>query len=202
MWVGERSALPAAHAQGPQHAGHGALVTPGLIDCHTHLVYGGQRANEFAMRLAGASYEEVARAGGGIVSSVRATRAASEDELFALAAPRLQALLNEGVCAVEIKSGYGLSLEHERAQLRVARRLGEHFGVTVLTTFLGAHALPPESVLQVYWQMEGREPPTAFLLCVCGENFELGAELSAAVQERLPGAIEAVQQAIQQTVAA
>ncbi|MFC7409053.1 imidazolonepropionase [Hydrogenophaga atypica] len=146
VWVGERSALPAEHARAPQHNGRHALVTPGLIDCHTHLVYGGQRANEFAMRLAGASYEEVARAGGGIVSSVRATRAASEDELFALAAPRLQALLNEGVCAIEIKSGYGLSLEHERAQLRVARRLGEHFGVTVRTTFLGAHALPPEYV--------------------------------------------------------
>ena len=144
VWVGERSALPAEHARAPQHNGRHALVTPGLIDCHTHLVYGGQRANEFSMRLAGASYEEVARAGGGIVSSVRATRAASEDELFALAAPRLQALLNEGVCAIEIKSGYGLSLEHERAQLRVARRLGEHFGVTVRTTFLGAHALPPE----------------------------------------------------------
>ncbi len=142
-WAGDRADLPAEHAL-PQHDGGGALVTPGLVDCHTHLVYGGQRANEFAMRLAGASYEEVARAGGGIVSSVRATRAASEDELFALAAPRLQALLAEGVCAIEIKSGYGLSLAHERAQLRVARRLGEHFGVTVRATFLGAHALPPE----------------------------------------------------------
>ncbi|MDP3521088.1 MAG: imidazolonepropionase [Hydrogenophaga sp.] len=143
-WVGTHSALPAQHTRAPQHDGRNALVTPGLIDCHTHLVYGGQRANEFAMRLAGATYEEVARAGGGIVSSVRATRAASEEELFALTAPRLQALLAEGVCAIEIKSGYGLSLEHERVQLRVARRLGEHFGVTVRTTFLGAHALPPE----------------------------------------------------------
>ena len=123
---------------------NGALITPSLIDCHTHLVYGGQRANEFAMRLAGATYEEVARAGGGIVSSVKATRAASEDELFAQAVPRLQALLAEGVCAIEIKSGYGLALAHERKQLRVARRLGEVFGVTVRTTFLGAHALPPE----------------------------------------------------------
>ena len=120
------------------------MVTPGLIDCHTHLVYGGQRSNEFAMRLAGASYEEVARAGGGIVSSVKATRECSEDELFAAAVPRLKALLHEGVCAIEIKSGYGLSLEHERKQLRVARRLGESFHVTVRTTFLGAHALPPE----------------------------------------------------------
>ncbi|MCJ0761830.1 imidazolonepropionase [Variovorax terrae] len=143
-WVGPSSALPAGYAPLPRHGGGGALVTPGLVDCHTHLVYGGQRANEFAMRLAGASYEEVARAGGGIVSSVRATREASEDELFALALPRLSALLNEGVCAIEIKSGYGLALEHERKQLRVARRLGEALGVTVRTTFLGAHALPPE----------------------------------------------------------
>lgn len=143
-WVGQQAELPAEHAQKPRHDGHGALVTPGLIDCHTHLVYGGQRANEFAMRLAGASYEELARAGGGIVSSVRATRASSEDELFALAVPRLQALLQEGVCAIEIKSGYGLNLASERAQLRVARRLGEAFGVTVRTSFLGAHALPPE----------------------------------------------------------
>lgn len=143
-WVGSRHALPALYAGWPRHHGQGALVTPGLVDCHTHLVYGGQRANEFAMRLAGASYEEVARAGGGIVSSVRATRFASEDELFEQAAPRLQALLAEGVCAIEIKSGYGLNLACERAQLRVARRLGAYFGVTVRTTFLGAHALPPE----------------------------------------------------------
>lgn len=143
-WVGKYADLPDAYRQLPLHDGHGALVTPGLIDCHTHLVYGGQRANEFALRLAGASYEEVARAGGGIVSSVKATREASEDDLFHAAVPRLQALLSEGVCAIEIKSGYGLSLEHERKQLRVARRLGEVFGVTVRTTFLGAHALPPE----------------------------------------------------------
>lgn len=143
-WVGPERAVPAAYAALPQFDGGGGLATPGLVDCHTHLVYGGQRANEFAMRLAGASYEEVARAGGGIVSSVNATRAASEDDLFALALPRLQALLDEGVCAIEIKSGYGLALAHERKQLRVARRLGEALGVTVRTTFLGAHALPPE----------------------------------------------------------
>ena len=143
-WVGPEAQLPAAYQALPRHDAQGALATPGLVDCHTHLVYGGQRANEFAMRLAGATYEEVAKAGGGIVSSVKATRAASEDELFAQAAPRLQALLAEGVCAIEIKSGYGLALEHERKQLRVARRLGEVFGVTVRTTFLGAHALPPE----------------------------------------------------------
>lgn len=143
-WVGPEVQLPAEYQALRRWDGQGALATPGLVDCHTHLVYGGQRANEFAMRLAGATYEEVAKAGGGIVSSVRATREASEDELFALAAPRLQALLQEGVCAIEIKSGYGLALEHERKQLRVARRLGEVFGVTVRTTFLGAHALPPE----------------------------------------------------------
>ncbi|MFN7042676.1 MAG: imidazolonepropionase [Acidovorax temperans] len=143
-WVGPEAQLPAAYQALPRHDARGALATPGLVDCHTHLVYGGQRANEFAMRLAGATYEEVAKAGGGIVSSVKATRAASEDELFAQAAPRLQALLAEGVCAIEIKSGYGLALAHERKQLRVARRLGEVFGVTVRTTFLGAHALPPE----------------------------------------------------------
>ena len=143
-WVGPAAALPAAFAGLSRRDARGALATPGLVDCHTHLVYGGQRANEFAMRLAGATYEEVAKAGGGIVSSVKATREASEDELFDLAAPRLQALLAEGVCAIEIKSGYGLALEHERKQLRVARRLGEAFGVTVRTTFLGAHALPPE----------------------------------------------------------
>ena len=144
QWIGDAAELPAPHANLPRHEGSGALVTAGLVDCHTHLVYGGQRANEFAMRLAGASYEEVARAGGGIVSSVRATREASEDELFASAAARLEVLLAEGVCAIEIKSGYGLALEHERKQLRVARRLGEAYGVTVRTTFLGAHALPTE----------------------------------------------------------
>ena len=144
QWVGAAADLPAEHAGLARHDGGGALVTPGLIDCHTHLVYGGQRANEFAMRLAGATYEEVTQAGGGIASSVRATREASEDELFASASARLENLLAEGVCAIEIKSGYGLSLEHERKQLRVARRLGEAHGVTVRTTFLGAHALPPE----------------------------------------------------------
>ena len=144
VWAGTRSALPETYRSWPKHDGLGAMVTPGLIDCHTHLVYGGQRSNEFAMRLAGASYEEVARAGGGIVSSVKATRECSEDELFEAAVPRLKALLHEGVCAIEIKSGYGLSLEHERKQLRVARRLGESFHVSVRTTFLGAHALPPE----------------------------------------------------------
>ena len=143
-WIGASNVVPMAFVNLSKHDGGGALVTPGLVDCHTHLVYGGQRANEFAMRLAGASYEEVAKAGGGIVSSVRATREASEDELFDSASRRLMSLLDEGVCAIEIKSGYGLALEHERKQLRVARRLAEAHGVTVRTTFLGAHALPPE----------------------------------------------------------
>ncbi|PUE57348.1 imidazolonepropionase [Limnohabitans sp. 2KL-17] len=144
VWVGAHAELPAVYRPRKQHDAKGAVVTPGLVDCHTHLVYGGLRANEFAMRLAGASYEEVARAGGGIVSTVKATRQASEDELFEAAVPRMMALLSEGVCAIEIKSGYGLSLAHERKQLRVARRLGEIFGVTVRTSFLGAHALPPD----------------------------------------------------------
>ncbi|MER8420677.1 imidazolonepropionase [Mesorhizobium sp. M1329] len=123
----------------------GRWITPGLIDCHTHLVHAGNRANEFEMRLAGASYEEVAKAGGGIVSSVKALRAANEDELVAQSLPRLDALIAEGVTTVEIKSGYGLDLENEKKSLRAARRLGDERPVTVRTTFLGAHALPPEA---------------------------------------------------------
>jgi imidazolonepropionase len=122
----------------------GRWVTPGLIDCHTHLVYGGKRAEEFELRLAGASYEEIARRGGGIVSTVKATRLASEDELVSGAQCRLDALIAEGVTAIEIKSGYGLELGTERRQLRAARQLAEQNPITVRTTFLGAHALPPE----------------------------------------------------------
>jgi len=122
----------------------GRLVTPAPIDCHTHLIHGGDRAREFEMRLEGASYEEVARAGGGIVSTVRATRGASEDELVASALPRLDALIAEGVTTIEIKSGYGLDRETELRSLRAARRLGEERPVRVITTFLGAHAVPPE----------------------------------------------------------
>jgi imidazolonepropionase len=122
----------------------GRWITPGLIDCHTHLIHGGDRAAEFEMRLDGASYEDIARAGGGIVSTMRATRAASEDALVASALPRLDALIAEGATTVEVKSGYGLDAETEIRMLRAARRLGVERPVSVATTFLGAHALPPE----------------------------------------------------------
>ncbi|MCP3710816.1 imidazolonepropionase [Paraburkholderia sp. CNPSo 3274] len=145
-WLGAAAELPTQFTEWPCEDLGGAWVTPGLVDCHTHLVYGGQRADEFAQRLAGVSYEEIARQGGGIVSTVRATRAADEASLFAQSATRLEALLAEGVTAVEIKSGYGLDLASERKMLRVARQLGERYPVTVRTTFLGAHALPPEFV--------------------------------------------------------
>lgn len=123
----------------------GRWITPGLIDCHTHLVHAGNRANEFEMRLAGATYEEVARAGGGIVSSVKALRAASEADLVTQSLPRLDALLAEGVTTVEIKSGYGLDIDNETKALRAARQLADERPVTVRTTFLGAHALPAEA---------------------------------------------------------
>uniref|UniRef100_UPI00131AF243 imidazolonepropionase n=2 Tax=unclassified Pseudomonas TaxID=196821 RepID=UPI00131AF243 len=122
----------------------GGVMTPGLVDCHTHLVHAGQRAGEFERRLEGTSYAEIARAGGGILGTVRATRAASEAELFAVARPRLQALIDEGVTTVEIKSGYGLTVADELKLLRVARQLGEALPVRVITTLLGAHAVPPE----------------------------------------------------------
>src|SRR4029077_20637941 len=121
-------------------------ISPGLIDCHTHLVYGGNRAREFEQRLAGASYEEIARAGGGILSTVKATRHASEDELLETALLRLDALIAEGVTTIEIKSGYGLTLDDEIKQLSVARRLGEKRNVDIAATYLAAHALPPEAI--------------------------------------------------------
>lgn len=124
----------------------GRWITPGLIDPHTHLIFGGDRAHEFELRLAGVSYEEIARTGGGIVSTMKATRAASEDDLVASALPRLDALIAEGLTTIEVKSGYGLSLDHELKSLRAARKLGQIRPVSVRTTFLGAHALPPEYV--------------------------------------------------------
>ncbi len=123
----------------------GRWITPGLVDCHTHIVYGGNRAHEFELRLAGASYDEISRAGGGIVSTMRATREASEDALLDAARKRVEALMRDGVTTLEIKSGYGLDLDSEMKSLRVARRLGEVLPLSVVTTFLGAHALPPEA---------------------------------------------------------
>ncbi|MET3582273.1 imidazolonepropionase [Mesorhizobium robiniae] len=146
VYAGPEADMPAALLQGAEIVDcEGRWITPGLIDCHTHLVHAGNRANEFEMRLAGATYEEVAKAGGGIVSSVKALRAASEHELVAQSLPRLDALIAEGVTTVEIKSGYGLNLENEKKSLRAARRLGDERPVTVSTSFLGAHALPPEA---------------------------------------------------------
>jgi len=145
-WIGRMDALPGAPTALAEkvESVDGALVTPGLIDCHTHLVFAGDRAHEFDLRLNGASYEDIALAGGGIVSSVNATRGATEEQLFAQSLPRAQALLADGVTTLEIKSGYGLDLESERRMLRVARHLGRALNITVRTSFLGLHALPPE----------------------------------------------------------
>ena len=153
----------------------GRWITPGLIDCHTHLVFGGDRADEFEQRLGGATYEEIARAGGGIRSTVRATRAASEDELVAAALPRLDRLLAEGVTTIEIKSGYGLTVADELKQLRAARRLAAERSVDVRTTLLGAHALPPE--------YDGRQP----------DYVKLVAEelIPRAAEEKLADAVDA-----------
>ena len=144
-WVGMRSEMPAQYRNGAVlHDAQHALITPGLIDCHTHLVYGGHRANEFELRLNGASYEDIARAGGGIKSTVQATRLATEAQLFEAATKRLTNLLKEGVTTLEVKSGYGLSLAQEAKCLRVARQLAQHHPVQIKNTFLGAHAVPPE----------------------------------------------------------
>lgn len=142
-WIGPRDQLP-ERTDAQIVDLQGAWVTPGLIDCHTHTVFGGNRSGEFEQRLQGVTYAEIAAAGGGIASTVRATREASEDDLFASAAQRLRQLLADGVTTVEIKSGYGLSLESERKILRVIRRLGNELPVTVRATCLAAHALPPE----------------------------------------------------------
>ena len=143
-WLGPRTQLPREAKFKVEHDGGGCWATPGLIDCHTHIVYGGNRSDEFEARLMGASYEQIAREGGGIASTVRATRQASEDVLYQQALPRIKALMAEGVTTLEIKSGYGLSLHDETKMLRVARRFGNELPLNVRTTFLGAHALPPE----------------------------------------------------------
>ena len=146
VWLGALSDMPASVRSSvtSEHDLGGACVTPGLIDCHTHLVYAGSRAREFELRLQGATYEEIALAGGGIRSTVAATRAATEDELLALAIPRARALMSEGVTTIEVKSGYGLSEVAEARMLRVARKLANALPLTIRTTFLGAHAIPPE----------------------------------------------------------
>jgi len=176
-WVGRQADLPGAPdrlAAAVEDAG-GAWVTPGLIDCHTHLVHGGDRAREFAMRLHGASYEEIARAGGGIVSTVTATRAAAEEELLESARRRLDALAAEGVTTVEIKSGYGLDLATESKMLRVAGRLARDTGIRVRRSFLGAHAVPAED----------RDHPDRYLDRVVDEM------LPAIVRDGLADAVDA-----------
>lgn len=172
-WVGRRAELPSTMAGAVCDLG-GRWVTPGLIDCHTHLVFGGDRAGEFELRLKGATYEEIARAGGGIRSTVAKTRAATEDELFAAARRRLESLLAEGVTTVEIKSGYGLDVATEVKMLRVARRLGQALPVGVRTTFLGAHAVPPE--------YQGRQSDYA--------DFVAGPMLDAVAAEGLADAVD------------
>lgn len=170
-WVGPRREWHEEARE--QHDARGAWITPGLVDCHTHLVYAGNRAHEFELRLQGASYEDIAKAGGGIASTVKATRAASEDDLLRDAQKRLAQWLREGAAVIEIKSGYGLDRETELRMLRVARKLGEH--ITTRTTFLGAHAVPPE--------YQGREDD--YIAFVCEEV------LPAAASEGLVDAVDA-----------
>lgn len=164
-WVGPESELPAGLAEAGEDM-EGRLITPALIDCHTHVVFGGDRADEFEMRLEGASYEEVARAGGGIVSTVSATRHATEGELLRGALRRVDALISEGMAAIEIKSGYGLDVETEMKMLRVAREVAVARDIRVRTTFLGAHAVPREYV--------GRN--AAYIAEVCLPALEAAAE--------------------------
>ena len=173
VWVGPEKELPVDLKSGAAevHDGGGAWLTPGLVDCHTHLVYAGSRAREFELRLQGATYEEIARQGGGIRSTVSATRDADEGTLLEQSAPRLLALMGEGVTTVEIKSGYGLDLDTELRMLRVARRLGKEFPVTVVPTFLGAHALPPE--------FEGK--PDDYIEFVCSQVLPQVASQNLAV---------------------
>jgi imidazolonepropionase len=144
VFAGSMADLPSGWDAAERIELDGRWITPGLIDCHTHLIYAGDRAHEFELRLKGASYEDIAKQGGGILSTVKATRAASEDELVGQSLPRLDRLIAEGVTTIEIKSGYGLDLDTEARMLRAARRLGRERAVEVVTSFLGAHALPPE----------------------------------------------------------
>jgi len=181
-WAGPRRDAPEG---GPAIDCGGRLATPGLIDCHTHLVHGGSRANEFEMRLNGVAYADIARAGGGIMSTVRATRATSPDDLFASARRRLDCLLAEGVTTIEIKSGYGLDVETEVKMLKVARRLGEACPVDVRTSFLGAHALPPEFA----------DRRQAYVDLVCGQS------LPAAHDAGLADAVDAFCEGIAFSVA-
>jgi imidazolonepropionase len=174
-WVGPRAELPRVSSAAVVLDGKERWVTPGLVDCHTHLVYAGNRAGEFERRLAGATYEEIAREGGGIVSTVRATRAASPEELVRQSEPRLDRLLAEGITTVEIKSGYGLDLDNELKCLRVARRLGATHEVDVRTTLLAAHAVPPE--------FRGRADE--YVALVCDEI------IPAAAREGLADAVDA-----------
>ena len=175
VYAGPASNAPAGLEAAESIDCEGRWITPGLIDCHTHLVHGGNRAHEFEQRLAGVSYEAIARAGGGIVSTMNATRASTEEQLVHSALPRLDALLAEGVTTVEIKSGYGLALEHERKQLRAARELGRRRPVSVVTTFLGAHAVPPEF----------RNNAEAYLSSVCEQM------IPAIARENLADAVDA-----------
>jgi imidazolonepropionase len=158
-WIGQRSELPAGSRATIEHDGRGGWMTPGLIDCHTHIVFAGNRSDEFEARLNGVPYEEIARRGGGILSTVRMTRAADEGALRAASLPRIKSLLAEGVTTIEIKSGYGLELEAEARMLRTARAMERSLPVRVRTTFLGAHAVPPEYA--------GR--PDAYVATVCDE---------------------------------
>lgn len=174
VWLGSHHELPQAYQQGDRFDGDGGLLTPGLIDCHTHLVWAGSRANEFSMRLHGKSYEEIATAGGGILSTVSATREATEAELLELATKRAKALIEQGVTEIEIKSGYGLDQNTELKQLRVARQLGKTLPIKVHTTFLAAHALPPE--------YQGRADAYIDLICE--------TMLPAAVEQGLVDAVD------------
>lgn len=150
VWVGPASDIPLPFQSFPRHGCDGRLVTPGLIDCHTHVVFGGNRAAEFEMRLTGASYEQIARAGGGILSTVTATRAATEDQLLAAALPRVDQMIATGATTIEVKSGYGLTIADELKLLRAARRIATQRPVTVITTHLAAHAIPPGTDATAY----------------------------------------------------